>query len=250
MWCATNPTAPWRSWHGRFHPFVYGIYRLYKVIRELSIRSERFTTLEFEGHSSAGVNGHCVDNGQPEFFVKLVDGVQLLHLEHESSDGFCLGFPCSFVVRSCSSRALAFSYRSTNPLYRAAYSSWFCAVCEFSAMQRFVSSVTTSISSSRLSISVSIPVQSVRVACINRQSSRMLSLLSMIALRAVTNRALMVSSSRCGVSHLCSPLNLLLHCQMTLRYFEVEFQIFEPILSKQAKKKSPENPFVYWTFCQ
>ena len=32
---------------------------------------------------------------------------------------------------------------------------------------------------------------------------------------------------------------------MTLRYFEVEFQIFEPILSKQAKKKSPENPFVY-----
>ena len=134
----------------------------------------------------------------------------------------------AFVVRSCSSRALTFSYRSTNPLYRAAYSSWFCAVCEFSAMQRFVSSVTISISSSRLSISVSMPVQSVRVACINRQSSRMLSLLSMIALRAVTNRALMVSSSRCGVSHLCSPLNLLLHCQMTLRYFEVEFQTFEP----------------------
>ena len=44
---ATNPTAPWRSWHGRFHTFVSGIYRLYKVIRELSIRSERFTTLEF-----------------------------------------------------------------------------------------------------------------------------------------------------------------------------------------------------------
>ena len=41
----------------------------------------------------------------------------------------------AFVVRSCSSRALAFSYRSTNPLYRAAYSSWFCAVCEFSAIR-------------------------------------------------------------------------------------------------------------------
>ena len=47
LWRATNPTSPWRSWHGRFHPFVSGIYRLYKVIIELSIRSERFTTLEF-----------------------------------------------------------------------------------------------------------------------------------------------------------------------------------------------------------
>ena len=143
LWRATNPTAPWRSWHGGFHPFVSGIYRLYKVIRELSIRSERFNTLEFEGHSSVGVNGHCVDNGQPEFFLKLVDAVQLLHLEHESSDGFCLGFPCSFVVRSCSSRALAFSYRSTNPLYRAAYYSWFCAVCEFSAMPEDSGNINT-----------------------------------------------------------------------------------------------------------
>lgn len=33
--------------------FVFGIYRLYNVIRELSIRSERFTTLEFEGHRCA-----------------------------------------------------------------------------------------------------------------------------------------------------------------------------------------------------
>ena len=106
-------------------------------------------------------------------------------------------------------------------------------------MQRFVSSVTTSISSSRLSISVSMPVQSVMVTCINRQSSRMLSLLSMIALMAVTNRALMVSSSRCGVSHLCSPLNLLLHCQMTQRYFEVEFQTFEP-------KYEPQSPQIIW----
>ena len=39
------------------------------------------------------------------------------------------------------------------------------AVCEFSAMQRFVGSVTTLISSSRLSISASIPVQSVSVVC-------------------------------------------------------------------------------------
>ena len=53
-------------------------------------------------------------------------------------------------------------------------------------------------------------------------------MLSITALRAATNRALMVSSSRCGVSHLCSPLNLPLHCQITLRYFEVEFQTLEP----------------------
>ena len=50
--------------------------------------------MEFECHSPIGVDGHCVDDGQSEFFVKLVDGVQLPHLEHESSDGFCLGFPC------------------------------------------------------------------------------------------------------------------------------------------------------------
>ena len=28
------------------------------------------------------MDGHCVNSGQPELFVKLVDGVQLLHLEH------------------------------------------------------------------------------------------------------------------------------------------------------------------------
>ena len=28
LWCATNPTAPWRSWHGRVPPFIFGIYRL------------------------------------------------------------------------------------------------------------------------------------------------------------------------------------------------------------------------------
>ena len=28
LWCATNSTAPWRSWHGRFPPSVFGIYRL------------------------------------------------------------------------------------------------------------------------------------------------------------------------------------------------------------------------------
>ena len=80
----------------------------------MSIRSERFTTLEFVSHSSVGVNGHCVDNGQPEFFVKLVDGVQLLHLEHESSDGFCLGFPCSFCSAELFEPCLGFLI----PLYK------------------------------------------------------------------------------------------------------------------------------------
>ena len=36
--------------------FVSGIYRLYGTFRELSIRSERFTTLEFEGHPSVSVD--------------------------------------------------------------------------------------------------------------------------------------------------------------------------------------------------
>ena len=60
--CATNPTAPWRSWHGRFPPSVFGIYRLYNVIRELSIRSERFTTSEFEVHPHIDVDGYRVNN--------------------------------------------------------------------------------------------------------------------------------------------------------------------------------------------
>ena len=28
LWYATNLTAPWRSWHGSFPPFVFGIFRL------------------------------------------------------------------------------------------------------------------------------------------------------------------------------------------------------------------------------
>ena len=39
------------------------------------------------------MNGHCVDNGQPELFVKLGEGIQLLHLKHKCSNGFCLSFP-------------------------------------------------------------------------------------------------------------------------------------------------------------
>ena len=28
LWCAKNPTAPWRSWHGRFSPSVFSIYQI------------------------------------------------------------------------------------------------------------------------------------------------------------------------------------------------------------------------------
>ena len=56
-------------------PFVSGIYRLYNVIRELSIGSERFTTLEVEGHPSVCVDGYRIDDGQPELFVKLGNGI-------------------------------------------------------------------------------------------------------------------------------------------------------------------------------
>ena len=58
------------------------------------MRSERFTTLEFEGQPPISMDGHRVDNGQPELFVKLGEGIQFLQLEHKCSDGFCLGFPC------------------------------------------------------------------------------------------------------------------------------------------------------------
>ena len=56
-----------------------------------------------------------------------------------------------------------------------------------------------------------------------------------IALKATRNRALSISSSRWVVSHLCSPLNLLLHCQITLRYLLVGFHTLEP-------KKEPQSP--------
>lgn len=133
-----------------------------------------------------------------------------------------------FVARSCSSCTFAFSYRSTRLLYRAVYSCWFCDDCAFSEMQRRVSSVTTSTSVSRRSISASMPVQSVSVVCIRRQSARMPSLPSRTALKASTNRALMVFSSRWGVSHLLPPLNLLLHCQMTRRYLLLELHTLGP----------------------
>jgi len=30
LWCATNPTAPWRSWHGRFPP-LFSVYTDYST---------------------------------------------------------------------------------------------------------------------------------------------------------------------------------------------------------------------------
>ena len=37
LWYATNPTAPWRSWHGRA-PFVFGICRLYHLAQKNQYR--------------------------------------------------------------------------------------------------------------------------------------------------------------------------------------------------------------------
>ena len=31
LWCATNPTAPWRSWHGRFPP-LFSVYTDYSTL--------------------------------------------------------------------------------------------------------------------------------------------------------------------------------------------------------------------------
>lgn len=62
---------------------------------------------EAEGHPSIGVDGHLVNDGQPELLVKLGEGIQFLHLEHERTNGFCLSVPCGlcgaelFKLRFC-----------------------------------------------------------------------------------------------------------------------------------------------------
>ena len=71
--------------------------------------------LEFEGHPPIGVNGHRVYDGQPELFIKLGDGVQLLHLKHKRSDGFCLGFPC----RLCGAELLKLCLGFFIPLHKS-----------------------------------------------------------------------------------------------------------------------------------
>ncbi len=43
-------------------PLFSGIYRLYSIFREFSIRSERFTTSEFEIHPHIDVDGYRVNN--------------------------------------------------------------------------------------------------------------------------------------------------------------------------------------------
>ena len=50
---------------------------------------------EAEGHPPIGVNGHLINDGQPELLVKLGEDIQFLHLEHERTNGVCLSFPCS-----------------------------------------------------------------------------------------------------------------------------------------------------------
>ena len=54
------------------------------------------SALEFESHPPIGVDGHCVNDGQPELIVEIGESIQFLHLEHKCSNGFRLGFPCSF----------------------------------------------------------------------------------------------------------------------------------------------------------
>lgn len=49
---------------------------------------------EAEAHPPIGVDGHLVNDGQPELLVKFGEDIHFLHLEHECTNGFCLGFPC------------------------------------------------------------------------------------------------------------------------------------------------------------
>ena len=46
-------------------------------------------------------------------------------------------------------------------------------------------------------------------------------------MNAARNFCWMASSVRCGVSHFCFPLNLPLHCQITLRYLLLECHIHD-----------------------
>ena len=48
---------------------------------------------EAEAHPPIGVDGHCVNDGQPELIVEIGESIQFLYLEHERTNGFCLGFP-------------------------------------------------------------------------------------------------------------------------------------------------------------
>lgn len=48
-------------------------------------------------------------------------------------------------------------------------------------------------------------------------------------------------SYRCGVVQWCSPLNLLLHCQMMQRYLSVECHTFEPYTEPQSPQKIMEE---------
>ena len=57
-------------------------------------RVDLCSAAEAECHPPIGVNGHLINDGQPELLVKLGEDIQFLHLEHERTNGFCLGFPC------------------------------------------------------------------------------------------------------------------------------------------------------------
>ncbi len=59
-------------------PLFSGIYRLYSMFRELSIRSEHFTTSEFEVHPHIDVDGYRVNNKHYTENIKF--NLQLLNL--------------------------------------------------------------------------------------------------------------------------------------------------------------------------
>src|SRR5699024_11845213 len=85
------------------------------------------------------------------------------------------------------------------------------------------------------SISRSIALQSPKTCMTARQSSIRLSLFSIRLLNASRNNSCILCSYRWGVVHLCSPLNLALHCQTVRLYLLLECHTLEP-------KYAPQSP--------
>ncbi len=132
--------------------------------------------------------------------------------------------------------------------YRSMYSSWFCTLMVFPSMYWWISSPTISISSARAACCAFSSVQSHRVACTKRMSSRIWFRSAISLPNARRNISLMSFSYRCGVVQWWSPLNLSLHCQMMQRYLSVECHTALILAKNKFQKNKPQRIEILWRF--